>query len=194
MKWFIAIVLAVLFATPSWADSYYLMIFSHDSAPVPWPFVSHVWGTFVRVKGESVEIKTISWCPTTKWSIFDSATTGYNMTLYQSIEDAIRKKRKVCMWGPFAIDQSLYEKAERMQKTPGYYKCIDVFNRPNATNCIHKISDITGVKLTTHFRYGKCAGEAVYRHYSNLGLLKELNNEIVPLVGLERYEIRRITR
>ena len=128
----------------------------------------------------------------------DKPKEGFNMSLIQSIEDAVNTNKKLCMWGPFRIEDSFYKKAKEQYEKEGYYKCIDLTSRrrtkyAQAVNCIHRLTDIVGEKrLITHVRYGKCAGQMIYNHYNDFGLLKEKNEKVFSLLKLEDYPIMKM--
>ncbi len=194
----LSLILLLLCAVPTWADKYYCIVFSHDSHPIPLPHRSHVWGTFVRTDdyGKLKREFTISWAPRTEWHWTDRVKEGYNMTLRESLEDAVKCNRRICFWGPFEIEEDFYDKAVSQWASPGYYKCIDTFSRRwtkrRAENCIHRLSDIAGSRLITHVKYGRHAGHAVYVHFNKKGLLQGKNDQVMVLLSLNNYQLKGI--
>lgn len=186
MKWFLSLACLFLIGGSIRADEYYCMFFATDCSL---PQYCHVWGTFAHTRDNKlVKEVTISWFPNGRWSIFDKKREGYNWSLEDSM--TLSNKRKTCVWGPYEIKKDLYDKAKVQAESPGYYKMLD--KRPESTNCIHRLTDITGCKAITHIRYGKWAAVAVDRHFRKCGLIEPARNKytVVDILGLDKYKLK----
>lgn len=186
MKWFLSLVCVFLLGGSIRADEYYCVFFATDCSL---PQYCHVWGTFIHTKEGKLEKEvTISWFPNGRWSIFDRKREGWNWSLKDSM--GLSNKRTTCVWGPYKIQKELYDKAVCQAGAPGFYKMID--KRPDSTNCIHRLTDITGHKAITHVRYGKWAAVAVDRHFRKHKLIEKAQNkhEVISLLGLNDYKLK----
>ncbi len=186
-------VLFLLFACGSaWADTYYCLIFAYDSKPVPIPCKSHIFGTFARLDddGKLVEHFTISWGPD-KVTFFRSRP-GSNTSLKDELDDSVRLKRSVRMWGPFETDKDFYLKAKQQHQADGRYRFIDGFTRKRTQNCIHRLSDVAGHHKTGIY-WGWWAGNSVYKHYRRCGVIRDAKDDsVVRLLGVNNYPVRRM--
>ena len=99
---------------------------------------------------------------------------------------------RVSRWGPYRIEKELYDRAltqeERLRSGRVLYKAVDRNYRPQASNCIHAVSDIdTDNGL---FHVGREWGDAASRDVAN-HLRRWVNNpeKTYPWVS-ERLEPR----
>jgi hypothetical protein len=97
-------------------ERYYLMIFGSQTTPKVPRFV-HSWATVVKVTDQpdcppTIEQHTISWMPETlriKPCRF-RVEKGANLDLHFTIEEVLRQKERVSMWGPYEIWHGLYRR------------------------------------------------------------------------------------
>ncbi len=170
------------------ADEYYCMFFATDCSL---PQYCHVWGTFAQMKDDKlVKEVTISWGPEGGWNCLDRRKRGLDFSLQHSM--GLSNNRTTCIWGPYEIDESLFKRAEDKYNESGDYKMFDVYSRPTAVNCIHRLCEVTGKRRVTHVRYGKWAAVSVYRHYNEQGLLRrtEKGRVVILALGLDRYKLK----
>lgn len=191
-KLLFALVLFLAAAGPVLADRYYCLLFAYDSQPISLPCKSHVWGLFIQVddNGKLVKEVPISWEPD-KVSYFDFRRPGWHSS--DSLDFAVKKKKQICMWGPFETDESFFKKAVLSYEGQGNYKFIDCCWRSSAQNCIHKLSDIAGPHRTGIY-WGWWAGDSVYKHYKRHGVIRNANNRetIIFLLGIQKFPVKRM--
>ena len=189
MKYLLSLVLLLLTGSV-WADEYYCLLFATNCSC---PKYCHIWGTFVQMQDDRlVKEITLSWAPIGGWTIRDKKKPGYNMSLVESFTSS--RSHATCVWGPFAISEGFFRRAEERYNTPGNYKMLDAFSR-DADNCIHYLSGITGKKLITHVRYGKYAGSKIYKHYLKNGLIQRVDGgKVIKVLGLNRYPLRMMVK
>lgn len=191
MKYLISLVLSLVLGGVAWADNFYCVLFAPDCSC---PRYCHVWGTFVQMKKDKlVKEVTISWTPIHDWTLRDRQQSGYNMSLSESF--ASSRNHATCVWGPFAIGETTFQKAVRKYQMSGDYKMLDTLSR-RAENCIHRLSSISGKRLITHVRYGKYAAAAVYRHYRKHHLIFHTadGEKVIKVLGLEHRPLRRMVK
>jgi len=136
-------------------DSYFMMIFAQEG-PGHEPWLSHTFATFVKASGSGtnknqykIEGHTISWLPATLdvRLLRLSPERGKNFSLEETLRRAKSLNLRITMWGPYQINEELYERAVRQEKHLKQgaigYKALDGRFRPNvASNCFHAISDV----------------------------------------------------
>ena len=133
-------------------EAYYMMVFDADGGE---PRSSHTFGTFVKATGngakeedDQFEAHTISWTPASlEITILRRAPEpGVNLDLSATLRWARSVGARVSMWGPYRIEKELYDRAltqeERLRSGRVLYKAIDMNYRPQASNCVHALSDI----------------------------------------------------
>src|SRR5438067_5317489 len=179
-------------------EAYYMMVFDADGGAAR---SSHCFATFVKATGkgskeedDQLEPHTISWMPTSLEIAVLRRTPepGVNLDLSATLRWARSVGARVSRWGPYRIEKELYDRAltqeERLRSGRVLYKAIDRNYRPQASNCIHAVSDIdTDNGL---FHVGREWGEAASRDVAN-HLRRWVNNpeKIYPWVS-ERMELR----
>ncbi len=192
-RFFAACVLLLVLGSSAWADTYYCLLFAYDSKPIPTPCQCHVWGTFIQVDddGKLVEEITVSWEPD-KLSYIDRSGPGWNASLKDTLDHAVKKNRNVRMWGPYQTEKDFYEKAKVQYNAQGKYKFFDGCSRKKSQNCIHRLSDIAGPHRTGIY-WGWWAADSVYRHYRRQGVIIDTDNTaVVELLELDDYSIKRM--
>jgi hypothetical protein len=193
------LVIAAFFVISSFASAaeHYCVLFSHNGRKSK-PGESHTFATFVEVSnGKLTQQYTISWGPIGEWKIFDGKVPGHNRSLKTSIEVPLSKDWQVCMWGPYKMTPSYFEKAKQRYKDlhDGLYsyKAIDSRARKNeqkpGVNCIHAVSDIGGF-IKTEGHYGDSATGIVAEAWKDRKIcepyMKE-NDKILKPLELDRY-------
>ena len=161
-------------------DRYFMMIFSSQSAPNIVRH-SHTFAVFVKAFGRGqfpddyqIEAHTISWMPASRriWPLRLGPVNGVNMTLTETFKWAEAEGKHISMWGPFPVEQRLYDMAvnqeNRLNQGKLQYLCIDGrFRQERACNCIHAVSDLdpTRTRLSTGTSHGKEASKLVLTHF-----------------------------
>jgi hypothetical protein len=133
------------------------MVFSAQRVP-NCPRYSHSFATFIKASGEEtcladyrLEALTISWLPESlDVQLFRlRPERGENFDLPTTLEWAYTKGTRVSLWGPYQIQQELYERAlehvARLESRPVRYKAIDsAYRTSRVSNCVHAIGDLAG--------------------------------------------------
>jgi len=136
-------------------EYYYMIVFSAQSGSNE-PRLSHTFATFVKATGTGdsakdyrAESHTISWMPRSLNIVVLRARPepGTNLDLASSLRWAESVNCRVSMWGPYQIDQELYDRAikqeDSLRSGRVLYKAIDArFRGGIASNCIHAVSDL----------------------------------------------------
>jgi hypothetical protein len=187
-------------------DSYYMMVFSNQRTSND-PRFSHTFATFVKTSGPSastsqvLEVHTLSWMPASH----DIAILrlqpepGVLYDLESSLAWAYSVNARVSMWGPYEIQEELYERAvaqERKLSAGGLlFKMVDGrFRSELAINCIHAVSDIDTDQGRLHVgpARGDAASHAVAWHLERWIIAPEQTHPwVCELLGLDRYPILR---
>jgi hypothetical protein len=137
------------------------------------PQCVHTFATFVRAGAPELECQTISWLPEDLnikilrlWP-----QPGRNLSLEETVALAKARDDRLLLWGPYRIEQELYERAkrqvERLNIGHVQYKAIDLGFRPDiAANCFHAVSDIDADfgLLRTGTAFGPAASALVAGH------------------------------
>jgi hypothetical protein len=131
------------------ADTYYMLLFAHQSPVINWPSTSHTWSVFVRVDdtGRIVETHGINWFAADfTLNFFGPAEKGVNRDYSETIATAINKGYRVSLYGPFAIDAELFRRARAqeglLESGAREYKLLDLGFRPGSPNCMHAVTDL----------------------------------------------------
>jgi hypothetical protein len=179
-------------------EAYYMMVFDADGGE---PRSSHTFATFIKATGkgskeedDQLEAHTISWMPGSLEIAVLRRTPepGVNLDLSATLGWARSVRARVSMWGPYRIAKELYDRVltqeERLRSGRVLYKAIDRNYRPQASNCIHALSDIDIDNGFLHV--GPEWGEAATRDVAN-HLRRWLNDpeKTYPWVS-ERLELR----
>jgi hypothetical protein len=191
MRYIFTLVCLLASNAVAFADKHYCLLFAYDSKPVPLPMLCHIWGTYVKTDDSKKirEVVTISWEPL-KHDLFDRRRTAQNIDLKDTLDFAVRKRRKIRVWGPFATTDEFFTKAKNRLNEEGRYKFIDGCWRGTSQNCIHRISDIAGYHRTG-FYWGWWATDSVYKHYLRQGEIRptEDREEVYEMLGLKCYNV-----
>jgi hypothetical protein len=179
-------------------EAYYMMVFDADGGA---PRSSHTFATFVKATGkgskeedDQLEAHTISWMPESLEIAVLRRTPepGVNLDLSATLRWARWVGARISMWGPYRIGKELYDRAltqeERLRSGRVQYKAIDRNYRPQASNCIHALSDIDTDNGFLHV--GPEWGEAASRDVANYLRRWVINPEkTYPWVS-ERLELK----
>lgn len=180
---------------------YYMAVFSQQTGPQNVIWDSHTFATFVKCNGrrQVIENVTISWLSADH--IVNPLNTrpqrGDNLTLHETLEWGVKNGVDVGMWGPFVIDEELYERAKErvayLESGKAKYLILDRNWRKQqyaAFHCVHAVSDIGG-RLDTQMKRGESASEAVVRHLAPW-IIKDLGDYAWFIQGLNmsKYNIK----
>ncbi|HMC66329.1 MAG TPA: hypothetical protein VKI65_15435 [Gemmataceae bacterium] len=181
--------------------SYYLMVFASQAGNEARS--SHTFATFVKATREGsseddgkLEEHTISWLPRSldivivrRW-----AEPGVNVDLQATRQWAESMGARVTMWGPFEIEKELYDRGlaqiARLQSGAVRYKAIDEKFRPDASNCIHAVSDVDTGNGFLHVGkvWGEPASAQVVDHLRRWMIEPEKTHPwLAKKLGLEDY-------
>lgn len=183
----------------AWAeDRYFMLIFASQGIRFL-PQCAHTFATFVRAGGENaleLDCRTISWLPVDLdikilrlWP-----EPGRNCSLAETIALAQAKDARLMLWGPYAVEKELYDRAtrqvERLHAGQVQYKAIDFGFRPElATNCFHAISDLDtdfGL-LRTGAAFGASASALVAQHLQRWVIEPDATHPwLLDRLGLDR--------
>jgi hypothetical protein len=175
---------------------YYLAVFSSQaptaSGEEPDLFeygTTHSFARFMKWKHDgSAEFADINWIPPDAYvtgtvSMFNDTVEGENRDIFAALDDAYQFGRQVGVWGPYAIEPALYQRAlnqvGRLERHDIGYLVLDLtlrhqklgadrdLNSRKALNCFHAISDVdiaTSGYLLTLQHYGATASRMVVQH------------------------------
>jgi hypothetical protein len=165
-----------------------MVVFGSQRHP-NWPRFSHTFAAVVRARDDGngptvLDDHTISWLPVTM-VIHPLATRpepGKDFALKTTLDWVCRRfpriQSKITAWGPFRIEQRLYQAVVARYQQLGIgsveYIAADKRFRPDrATNCIHALSDLqlTAYLLRTYALHGRAASLRVLNYFNSLGLL-----------------------
>jgi hypothetical protein len=162
---------------------------------------SHTFATFIKATGkgskekdDQLEAHTISWMPESLEIAVLRRTPerGVNLDLSATLRWSRSVGARVSMWGPYRIAQELYDRAvtqeERLRSGRVQYKAIDRNYRPQASNCIHALSDIDTDNGFLHV--GGEWGEAASRDVANYLRRWVINPEKTYSWVSDRLELR----
>lgn len=202
-----------LLATPAPPNErYFLLIFGSQTTPQV-PRFTHSWATVVKVTcppgggPPTVEQHTISWMPATlrikPWHF--CVEPGTNLDLHFTIEEMLRHKEHVSLWGPYETWHGIYRRflvqKEFMESGQVGYQCIDTFGeapRDGAgCDCIHAISDMDPMFDRRRYPltyFGDAASRNIVRQVRERPILihPEVTHDwLIPALCLDRYPIIR---
>ncbi len=188
-------------------DQYYVMIFGSQSRPKLLQY-THTWATFIRVVGDggdpsnsTVYAHTISWLPDSldvrTWSLLPER--GVNLDLYGTLDAVYHDKEHVSLWGPFMIQQAVYERSLRVKEIldsgAAEYRAISTPRNILISDCIHAVAAVDPVFGRGHYpliRVGKPASRYLARQMMTRSVFEQWqydNSWLIPRLGLDRYPI-----
>ena len=171
---------------PAAQTRYYAIVFAYQNATAR-PQKTHTWATFVKLQLADepgarpvVEQHTISWLPadfarTMRLGWFTKC--GKNHSLQETLGFAARQCLPVCHWGPYEIDECLYNRALSqiafLNSGCVAYKLLEPLRRrraythqAGALHCTHAVTDLAGFVVTGTTR-GYEAGRVVAGLFSD---------------------------
>ena len=170
------------------ASEHYMILFAHHSSKAGRSSVvaAHSFACFVEVTGDTIsEQFTISWCSSNGVRLFQPAVTGVNRSLAETIDGCISRDLRISMWGPCRISADFFVRAREqyelleIAESTGCvkWKALDGRSRlrcaGRAINCIHAISDISGVLVRTGSKCGESGSQAVFDCFVQMGLIAD---------------------
>jgi hypothetical protein len=192
-------------------ERYFILVFGSQSTPER-PKYTHSWATVVKVAGcvrpaPTIEEHTISWMPASldirPWSF--CVEPGVNLTLHFTIEEMLRNKERVSLWGPYEVGPGLFYRF-RVQKAfmeSGQvgYQCIDSLGEAARTgagcDCIHAVTDMDPLFARNRYPlsyFGDSASRHIVREIHTRPIIicpKADHGWLLPLLGLDKYPIVR---
>jgi hypothetical protein len=202
-----------LLATPAPAgERYYLVVFGSQSTPKV-PRHTHTWATVVRAFASAgraepaLEVSTISWMPATL-EIHPGRLTvepGTNLTLEFTIQEMLRHKERIAIWGPYEIWHGNYQRfiTQKAFLESGQigYQCIDSVGEAtrcgNGCDCIHAVTDMDPQFGRQHYplrRFGEAASEYIVEQLLERPVVinaPQTHDWLIPALGLDNHPISR---
>ena len=199
----------LLFAGQAPAEEfYYLTMFGSQTTPNN-PNYSHTFATFVRASGEGPcptgyvveDCFTISWLPTSL-KVRTRALLpecGHNFDLPQTLHYVLSEDEHVSMWGPYRIDEELYDNAVQqrdvLESGEVRYKALDSgYPTDRASNCIHAVGSVAHgyrIRVLSPW-FGVTASWAVLQTFRPHIIDKDQTHEwVYAYLGLDAYPITR---
>lgn len=176
---------------------------------------THTWATFVDTSKENYNPFTISW--SNKEEAFRlmqvGPQKGRNRSLPESFDRAVNANLEVHLWGPYAMNEEFYQKAQeqykKLEQKKYWYRIYDdstrllsFFDRsahpfPMAVNCIHAVSDIIVDArgfLWTGTQAGYEVTEKIASHFSPYYTQKNLDSQtrsrVERALGIDNYKMK----
>lgn len=201
-----------LLATPAPPNErYYLLVFGSQSTP-KMPRYSHSWATVIKVAEQpdgppSLEQHTISWMPAkltiNPWRF--RVEEGTNLDLKFTIEEMLRNKERVSLWGPYETWHGIYRRflvqKDFMESGQVGYQCIDTVGQAprdgTGCDCIHAISDMDPMFDRTRYPlsyFGEAASRNIVRQVRARPILinpDQTHDWLLPALGIDCYPIIR---
>jgi hypothetical protein len=181
VRWAAPFALLLMAGSAPAEEFYYVAMFGSQTTPTD-PNHSHSFATFVRAHGDGPcptafdveDCFTISWLPANMIVRVHALLPecGHNFELHETLRYVLSEGERVSMWGPYRIDQELYDNAVRqaqlLQSGQVRYKAIDSgYPTDKVSNCIHAIASPAGgyrVRVLSPW-FGETASWAVLQRY-----------------------------
>lgn len=201
-----------LLATPAPPNErYYLLIFGSQSIP-KMPRFTHSWATVVKVTDQtggspSIEEHTISWMPATLKikPLRFRVEEGTNLDLKFTIEEMLRHRERVSMWGPYETWHGIYRRflvqKDFVESGQVGYQCIDAIGEAprngSGCDCIHAISDMDPMFDRTRYPltyFGEAASRNIVRQVRERPILiqpDQTHDWLISALGLDCYPLVR---
>jgi hypothetical protein len=192
-------------------ERYYVMIFGSQTTPKV-PRYVHSWGTVVKVTehpgaAPTIEQHTIIWMPASlhirPWHF--RVEEGTNLDLHFTIEEMLRNKERVSMWGPYETWRGLYRRflvqKAFMDSGETGYQCIDTIGeaprKGTGCDCIHAVSDMDPMFDRSRYAltyFGEAASRNIVRQIRERPILiypDQTHDWLIPALGLDCHPIVR---
>ena len=189
-----------------------MVVWGAQRPDVNLPKYTHTFATFLKVTGECccgpecphlTEHFTISWLPrdavVQTWRLLPQP--GANYDLYSTLKLLTAEGEQFALWGPFAIDRSLYCRAVTqkalLEGGAVRYKAADTgYPTARVSNCIHAVSDLAEDSPRLRVAspgWGWSASYYVTRHLSPWFLDRRPTHDwVLAELGLAGFCIRRM--
>ncbi len=193
-------------------ERYFLIVFGSQSAPKR-PKYTHTWATIVRVTGcdgpgsPVLDEHTISWMPASLdiKPLARSPEPGTNLGLHFTIEEMLRQKERVSVWGPYEVGPGLYQRflvqKQFLESGQIGYQCIDAIGEAsrlgNGCDCIHAFTDMDPLYSRNRYPlsyFGDSASRHIVRQLHTRPVIIDPHADhgwLLPLLGLEHYPLTR---
>jgi hypothetical protein len=193
-------------------EHYYVLIFGSQLS-VRIPRYTHTWATMIKTievpgnPAQVTEVHTISWMPATlvirPYSV--RVERGVNLELCTTIEEVLKHKERISLWGPYETWQGFYYRfvtQEAFLDADGIgYQCTDEFGeaarRGNGSNCFHALSDMDPQFDRRQYpllSYGDPASENIVRQLFARPILihpQQTHDWLISAIGIDRCPIVR---
>src|SRR5262245_33094976 len=193
-------------------ERYFVLVFGSQSTPKR-PKYTHSWATVVKVTGcdgpgaPAIEEHTISWMPASLDIRPRSVHVepGSNLALHFTIEEMLRHKERVSVWGPYEVRPGLVYRFQVqkafMESGRVGYQCVDSIGEAGRSgagcDCIHAVTDMDPLFGRTRYPlayFGESASLNIVRqiHTRPLIISPEADHGwLLPLLGLDKYPLVR---
>ena len=193
-------------------ERYFVLVFGSQSTPER-PKYTHSWATVVKVAGcdgpgaPTVEEYTISWMPASldirPWTF--RVELGANLALHFTIEEMLRNKERVSVWGPYEVGPGLFHRFQVqkafMESGRVGYQCIDSLGEAarsgDGCDCIHAVTDMDPLFARNRYPlsyFGDSASLHLVRQLQTRPIIIHPEADhgwLLPLLGLDKYPIER---
>jgi hypothetical protein len=208
MRAIVAVGLLMLANSARADDFYYVTVFGSQTTPAD-PNYSHTFAAFVRASGEGScpdsftveDCFCISWLPANLIVRTRSLLPecGHNFGLHETIRYVLKNDEHISVWGPYRIDQKLYDNARRqvgvLQSGEVRYKPVDSgYPTDRVCNCIHAVSSCAeGYRLRILSPgFGDTASWVVTQRFRPFIINTDETHEwVYSYLGLQEYPIQR---
>lgn len=192
-------------------ERFYVIVFASQSTPRR-PTYSHTWATVIRTEDRPgqpplIEHHTISWLPASLVirPLRFAVEPAVNLGVHESIENALKERQRVSLWGPYETHASFYRRflvqKEFLDSGNIGYQCVDQVGESARTGdgccCIHAITDMDPTYDRTNFPliwFGDSASEHLANriHKGTTLIHPEADHSwLLAALGLDAYPIRR---
>jgi hypothetical protein len=192
-------------------ERYFILVFGSQSTPKR-PKYTHSWATVVKVTGcdgpgaPTVEEQTISWMPASLdiKPLSFHVEAGANLTLHFTIEEMLRNKERVSVWGPYEVGPGLFYRfgvqKGFMESGRVAYQCIDSLGEARSgagCDCIHAVTDMDPLFARNRYPlsyFGDSASLHIVRQIQTRPIIicpEADHGWLLPLLGLDSYPIER---
>jgi hypothetical protein len=187
-------------------ECYFLIVFGAQRVPND-PRYSHSFAAFIRATCEGpcadnyiLEHHTISWLPETMEIrlLRLRPERGHNFDLTTTLDTLLAMGDRVSMWGPYQIDQELYDRAMdqigRLESGAVEYKAVDGLHQTSrVSNCIHAVAGVLDDQRRLRVAspgFGQSASYHIARRFEPWMIEPEQTHPwLARLLGLDQYPV-----